>query len=57
MSEVLEEKLKKLIEESRASINWTEVNKWIAEGEPYEEHEEILMFMNQNGVADSRSDG
>ncbi|CAJ0893137.1 2371_t:CDS:2 [Entrophospora sp. SA101] len=56
MSEVLEEKLKKLIEESRASINWTEVNKWIAEGEPYEEHEEILMFMNQNGVADSRSD-
>nr|CAG8473192.1 15112_t:CDS:2 [Entrophospora candida] len=57
MSEVLEDKLKKLIEEERASINWTEVNKWIAEGEPYEEHEEILMFMNQNGVADSRSDG
>ncbi|CAH1760868.1 7202_t:CDS:2 [Entrophospora sp. SA101] len=57
MSEVLEDKLKKLIEESRASINWTEVNKWIAVGEPYEEHEEILMFMNQNGVADSRSDG
>ncbi|CAJ0640687.1 1831_t:CDS:2 [Entrophospora sp. SA101] len=56
MSEVLEDKLKKLIEESRASINWTEVNKWIAVGEPYEEHEEILMFMNQNGVADSRSD-
>nr|CAG8494788.1 5813_t:CDS:2 [Entrophospora candida] len=57
MSEVLEDKLKKLIEEERASINWTEVNKWIAEGEPYEEHEEILMFMNQNGVADSDGDG
>ncbi|RHZ85316.1 hypothetical protein Glove_67g155 [Diversispora epigaea] len=50
-----DEKLKKLEEEERASINWTELAKWIAEGEPYDEHEEILMFLNQNEPANLRS--
>ena len=43
-----DEELKRLIEESRASINWTEVAKWDAEGRPYEEHEEILLFLNKD---------
>ncbi|CAG8465971.1 8038_t:CDS:2 [Funneliformis mosseae] len=47
-SEESDEELKRLIEESRASINWTEVAKWDAEGRPYEEHEEILLFLNKN---------
>ena len=34
-----DEELKRLIEKSRASINWTEVAKWDAEGRPYEEHD------------------
>ncbi|PKC61528.1 hypothetical protein RhiirA1_398353 [Rhizophagus irregularis] len=43
-----DEKLKKLKEELKASINWSEVDKWNADGRPYEEHEEILMFLNEN---------
>lgn len=52
-----EEKLKKLKEKIRASINWVERAKWIAEGQPYEEHEKILMFLNKDEPANSRSDG
>ncbi|CAB5184152.1 hypothetical protein GLOIN_2v1777437 [Rhizophagus irregularis DAOM 181602=DAOM 197198] len=26
-----------------ASVNWTEYNKWVEAGRPYEEHDEILM--------------
>jgi hypothetical protein len=39
-----DEELKRLIEESKASVNWTEVAKWDAEGRPYEIDEEILLF-------------
>ncbi|RIA96087.1 hypothetical protein C1645_733574 [Glomus cerebriforme] len=42
-----DEELKRLKEESRASINWAEVAKWDAEGRPYKKHEEILMFLNK----------
>ena len=42
MSKELEEKVKKLNEELKASVNWTELAKWIEAGEPYEEHEEVL---------------
>lgn len=48
MSKELEEELKKLKEELKASINQTELAKWIEAGEPYEEHEEVLLFLNQN---------
>jgi hypothetical protein len=48
MSEELEEELKKYNEVLKASINRTELAKWIEAGEPYEEHEEVLLFLNQN---------
>ncbi|RHZ74075.1 hypothetical protein Glove_227g101 [Diversispora epigaea] len=50
-----DEKLKKLKKKIRASINWTEEIKWIAEGQPYEEHEEVLMFLNKNNSTYLRS--
>ncbi|CAB4380622.1 unnamed protein product [Rhizophagus irregularis] len=39
-----DEELKRLIEESKATVNWTEVAKWEAKGRPYEIDEEILLF-------------
>jgi hypothetical protein len=48
MSKELEEKVKKLEEKLKASVNQTELAKWIEAGEPYEEHEEVLLFLNQN---------
>ncbi|CAI2183558.1 11540_t:CDS:2, partial [Funneliformis geosporum] len=39
-----EEEIKDFI---KSSVNWTEMKKWIAEGMPYEEHDEVLMFLNQ----------
>ncbi|CAG8579382.1 16586_t:CDS:2, partial [Funneliformis caledonium] len=47
-SEESDEELRRLIEESRASINWAEVAKWDAEGRPYEEHEEILLLSKES---------
>ncbi|EXX58247.1 hypothetical protein RirG_199790 [Rhizophagus irregularis DAOM 197198w] len=47
MSKVSEEKLKELRESIRSTIDWGAYSKWIAEGEPYEEHEEVLLFLNQ----------
>ncbi|GBC47015.1 uncharacterized protein OCT59_002323 [Rhizophagus irregularis] len=52
-----DEKLKKLKEELKASINWSEVDKWNADGRPYEEHEEILMFLNENEFISLESNG
>jgi len=48
MSKELEEEVKKLKEELKASVNRTELAKWIEAGEPYEEHEEVLLFLDQN---------
>lgn len=42
MTKELEEKVKKLSEEYKASINQTELAKWIEAGKPYEEHKEVL---------------
>ncbi|RGB35947.1 hypothetical protein C1646_758720 [Rhizophagus diaphanus] len=47
MSKVSEEKLKELRESIRSTIDWGAYSKWIAEGEPYEEHDEVLLFLNQ----------
>src|SRR6266542_2544935 len=52
-----DEELERLREESKASINWTEVAKWNADGRPYEEHEEILMFLNKNELTSLGSKG
>lgn len=52
-----DEKLKRLREKSKASINWAEVAKWDAEGRPYEEHEEILLFLNKDELTNLGSNG
>lgn len=61
MSEISEEKLKELRESIRSTIDWVSYSQWIAEGEPYEEHEEVLLFLNQhkqeNEFAYSKPDG
>ncbi|RGB29308.1 hypothetical protein C1646_766743 [Rhizophagus diaphanus] len=48
MSEELEERIKKLRKEWKASVNRVELAKWIEAGQPYEEHEELLLVLNQN---------
>lgn len=30
----------------KSYVNWIEVNKWIVDGCPYEEHDEVLMNLN-----------
>ena len=47
MSKELEEKVKKLKEELRLSVNRTELAKWLEAREPYIEHEEVLLFKNE----------
>ncbi|RHZ57866.1 hypothetical protein Glove_382g28 [Diversispora epigaea] len=49
-----EEKLKKLEEKERASTNWTELAKWIAEGEPYDEHDELNLGDRRNNTNGGR---
>ncbi|GBC37950.2 hypothetical protein RIR_jg4324.t1 [Rhizophagus irregularis DAOM 181602=DAOM 197198] len=68
--EKLEEELRNLPEESETvtffswpdlgvTFNWTAFREWLDKGQPYEEYEEILMFLNKNGVSNEtkRSDG
>jgi hypothetical protein len=45
-SHFTEDELKKISESYKSSVNWTEYNKWLKEGQPYEEHEEIELFTN-----------
>jgi hypothetical protein len=47
MTKELEEKVKKLKEELRSTVNRTELAKWFEAGEPYVEHEEVLLFKNE----------
>ncbi|GES80024.1 hypothetical protein GLOIN_2v1774321 [Rhizophagus clarus] len=37
----------KISESYKSSVNWTEYNKWLEEGKPFEEHEEIELFINR----------
>jgi hypothetical protein len=66
----LEEELRDLPEKSETVVsfhlpefeeafNWNAYTEWLEKGKPYEEHEEVLMFLNQNGVSNEtkRSDG
>jgi hypothetical protein len=67
--EKLEEELRNLPEDSEtvtsfcwpdlgATFDWTTFGEWLDKGQPYEEHEEVLMFLNKNGVSnETRSDG
>ncbi|PKY40569.1 hypothetical protein RhiirA4_453962 [Rhizophagus irregularis] len=41
-----EDELKKISESYKSSVNWTEYNKWLKAGQPFEEHEEIELFTN-----------
>ena len=52
-----EDQLNKLRESYRASVNWTEHAKWIEAGKPYEEHEEVLLFLKQNEPTNSKTVG
>ena len=47
--------LEKLKEELVASANITAIKKWIADGEPYEEHDEVLLFKEYHGITESKS--
>ncbi|PKY46780.1 hypothetical protein RhiirA4_461745 [Rhizophagus irregularis] len=38
-----EEELKKALKISKCPVNWVEYNKWVEEGCPYEEHDEVLL--------------
>src|SRR5687767_6549279 len=53
-----EEEIKKVVENSKGSVNWTEYNKWVEAGRPYEEHDEVLMNLEpKNGSPQKISDG
>ncbi|CAB4470142.1 uncharacterized protein OCT59_020707 [Rhizophagus irregularis] len=64
----LEEELRDLPEKSETVVSfhlpefeeafdWDAYAEWVEKGKPYEEPEEVLMFLNQNGVSNKRSDG
>ncbi|RIA84823.1 hypothetical protein C1645_742046 [Glomus cerebriforme] len=54
-SHFTEDELKKISESLKSSVNWTEYNKWLKEGQPFEEHEEIELFINHgNGSSQSQ---
>lgn len=53
-----EEELKEAIEISKCPVNWTEYNKWVAEGFPYEEDDDVLMNLKpENDESQTRSIG
>ncbi|GET03226.1 hypothetical protein GLOIN_2v1551446 [Rhizophagus clarus] len=60
MSEISEEELKELRESNRSVIDWVAYSQWVEKGKPYEEHEEVLLFLNQekreNDIACSKPD-
>ena len=47
-----EEELEKASKSFKSSVNWTEYNKWVEVGRPFQEHEEIIM--NQKLENDSQ---
>lgn len=52
-----EKELKEAIEISKGSVNWIEYNKWVEEGRPYEEHDEVLMNLKLEYESQTRSVG
>lgn len=54
-----EEDFKEASENFKSYVNWTEYNKWVEAGSPYEEHDEILMNLNleHNESSQTRSTG
>ncbi|CAB5116411.1 hypothetical protein RhiirA5_378585 [Rhizophagus irregularis] len=54
-----EEDFKEASENFKSYVNWTEYDKWVEAGCPYEEHDEILMNLNleHNGSSQTRSIG
>ena len=52
-----EGELEKASKSFKSSVNWTEYNKWVEAGRPYEEHDEVLMNLElKNGSPQKRSD-
>jgi hypothetical protein len=52
-----EEEIKEVIKFSKDSVNWTEYNKWVEAGRPYEEHDEVLMNLELENGSQARSAG
>lgn len=47
--------LRKAKEEMIASFNIAAIKQWIADGEPFEEHDEVLAFKEYHGITESKS--
>ncbi|GBC04172.1 hypothetical protein RclHR1_05550009 [Rhizophagus clarus] len=52
-----EEELKEAIEISKCPVNWIEYNKWVEEGSPYEEHDEVILNLKHEYESQTRSVG
>jgi hypothetical protein len=51
-----EEELEKVSKSFKSSVNWTEYNKWVKAGRPFQEHDEIIMKQKlKNGSPHKRS--
>ena len=51
-----EEELEKASKSIKSSVNWTEYNKWVEAGRPFQEHDEIIMNQKlENGSPHKRS--
>ena len=47
--------LEKFGKKLEATANIAAIKQWIAEGEPYEEHEEVILFKDYHGITESKS--
>ncbi|CAG8460549.1 uncharacterized protein OCT59_020596 [Rhizophagus irregularis] len=48
--------LRKAKEEMIASFNIAAIKQWIADGEPFEEHDEVLAFKEYHGITEKTGD-
>lgn len=49
-----EKSLEKAKEEMIAFFNIAAIKKWIANGEPFEEHDEVLAYKKYHGITESK---
>ena len=57
-SHYTEEELEKASKSFKSSVNWTEYNKWVKAGRPFQEHDEIIMNQKlENGSTQRRTAG
>ncbi|CAB4420883.1 unnamed protein product [Rhizophagus irregularis] len=48
----IEKSLEKVKEEMITSFNIAAIKKWIADGEPFEEHDEVLAYKEYHGITE-----